>query len=263
LGYIGFMVLPADAQESTGIKTQIRAGLGIEYVKYEENLPENFLSSDAAISNVILRVDGLKRWQNIFIGIRGIVPIIINDSRETWSANNLLDQSNSLEYGLYRFDIITGYVFSPFFNPLIGVRSTWSRQQRSNFRDQTNQLLYSVEITEKVRAHYLLFGFRGSLPLPGNWEASYGAEYNLPFYSRVENTGLPGWKATDMDGYLWETYGELTYILKDNISLGLNVCIGQFHWEGSGWQTYNSSQVKWPENNTDFLNSLLYMKLVF
>jgi len=251
------------AMDLDGKGIEINLGLGFEYLEYEENLSENLLSSDAEVSNVILSIDGLKRWQKAFIGIQGAVPVATSGSRETWLTNNLLDQSNSLEYGLYRFDIFTGYIFSQFFNPLIGVRSTWSRQQRSNFRDQTNQLLYSTEITEKVRAHYLLFGFRGDLPLPGNWKASYGAEYNLPFYSRVENTGLPGWEATDMGGYSWEAYGELTYVLRDNISLGLKVCIGQLHWEGGGWQTYNSSQVKWPENNTDFLSSFLYMKLVF
>ena len=261
--YLGLFSCSASAQEYTGIETQINIGIGYEFLDYEEKLPENYLASDVDVSNVILRVEGLKRWQNLFAGIQGVAPVARDNSRETWLANNSLDQSDSLKYGLYRLSAFTGYAFSPFFNPVIGLRSTWSEQRRSDFRDKTGVPLYSAEITEEVMAHYISLGFRGVLRLSGNWEASYGAEYNLPLYSKVENTGLPGWEAKNLDGYLWNVSGALTYALRTNMSLGLNFCFGRLYWEGSGWQIYGNGQVKWPENQTDFFSSLLTMKLIF
>ena len=74
---------------------------------------------------------------------------------------------------------------------------------------------------------------------------------------------MPGWEATNMDGHLWHVSGQLTYAMRGNVSLGLNVCAGRLYWEGSSWQTYDSGQVKWPENQSDFFCTSLYLKLSF
>ena len=113
----------------------------------------------------------------------------------------------------------------------------------------------SSRITETVKAHYVSFGLKGGLPLSRDWEISYGVEYNFPYYSKVTNDGLPGWETTNINGYSWDVSGELLYILEEKLSLSFLLSAGRTHWEGDDWQIYNNGQIKWPENDTYFVNS--------
>ena len=252
-----FVTTPVFAMESPGIETKITAGLGIEYLEYEEQLPESSLQSNANVSNLVVRIGGVKRWENIFIGINGEVPVVNFDSQEEWLVNGALVQTNSLNYGITQLAAFIGYPITPLFNPYLGLRSTWSNQQRSDFKDHTGLIVSSSRITETVKAYYISLGFRGGWPISNKWEVAYGAEYNFPYYTKVTNDGLPGWKTTDINGYSWVVFGELLYIFREKFSLSLLLSTGQLHWEGSGWQTYNTGQVKWPENDTYFINSFL------
>ena len=245
------------AMESLGIETKITAGLGIEYLEYEEQLSENSLKSNADVSNIVVRVEGMKRWKNIFFGIDGTVPVINFDSQEEWLVNGTLAQTNSLSYGITQLAIFIGYPVVPLFNPYLGLRSTWSNQKRSYFRESDGTLISFSGITESIKAHYVSLGFRGGLPISKDWGISYGAEYNFPYYSKVTNDGLPGWETTNTNGYSWSAYSKLHYIFREKLSLSLLLSAGQLHWEGSGWQIYNGGQIKWPENDTYFINSFL------
>jgi hypothetical protein len=251
------LATPVFAIESLGLETKITAGLGIEYLKYEEQLPETNLKSNANVSNMVVRVEGVKRWENIFIGIDGVAPVVSFDSQEEWLVNGMVAQTDSLGYGIAQLATFVGYSVASLFNPYLGLRSTWSKQKRSDFREADGTLISSSRITESIKAHYISLGFRGGLSISKDWGLSYGAEYNFPYYSKVTNDGFPGWEATNINGYLWNAYSELLYVFKAKFSLGLLLSIGQQHWNGGGWKIYNGGQIKWPENDTYFINSFL------
>ena len=248
---------PGFAMESLGIENRITVGLGIEYLEYEEHLPETALKSSVDLSNIVARVEGLKRWKNVFIEFQGVIPVVNSDKKEEWLINGMIDQTNSLKFGKAQFAALIGYPYSPLFNPYLGHRSTWSNQQRSDFRSYDGSFLSAAKITEKLSAHYFSLGFQGGSPLSENWGITFGAEYNLPYYSKVTNNGLPGWEAKNINGYLWNVYSELSYIFKKQFSISLLLCGGHNHWDGSAWRVYHNDQVKWPENDTYFINSFL------
>jgi len=248
---------PVSALETEGIATQVSAGLGVESLIYEEQLSETFLQSNADVSNIVFRIEGVKRWENIFVGIDGAVPVVNFDSQEEWLVNGTLTQTDSLSYGITQLAAFTGYPIAPLFNPYLGLRSTWSNQQRSDFKDQAGSALSSSKITETIIAHYISLGVKGKMSISTKWEVACGAEYNFPYYTKVTNDGLPGWETTNLNGHSWIAFGELLYIFREKLSLSLLLSVGRLHWEGSGWQIYNNGQIKWPENDTYFINSFL------
>jgi len=250
----GLITGPVSAMAREGIATQISAGLGVERLMYEERLSELSLESNSDVTNLVVKIEGLKRWENIFIGINGAVPLKSFANREEWFVNNMLDQTNSLNNAEFQFAAFIGYPFDPLLNPFLGLRSTWSKQQRSDFRSYNGTPVISSKITEEVLAHFVLLGVRGSVPVSEKWGIGYGAEYNFPYYSNVTNDGFAGWETTNVKGYLWGTHIELLYAFREDISMSLFLCAGQQHWEGSDWQTYNDDQIKWPENDTYFIN---------
>ena len=255
--YLVRLATPVFAIDSIGIETKITAGLGIEYLKYEEKLQETSLKSNADVSNLVFRIEGVKRWENLFIGIGGTVPVVDFESKEEWLVNGMLTQTDSLSYGVVQLTAFIGYPVAQLFNPYFGLRSTWSNQKRSDFKEPTGTIISSLEITESITAHYLSLGFRSKLPVSKKWEVSYGVEYNFPYYTKITNDGLPGWETSNINGYSWSAFSELTYNMREKLSLSLLLSIGQIHWEGSDWEIYNGGQIKWPENDTSFINSFL------
>jgi hypothetical protein len=254
---------PASAMGSTGIVTGLTAGLGVEYLEYEEQLAETALESSVDLSNIVARIEGMKRLKNVFIGFQVAIPVVSNDSGESWFKNATLDQTDSLKYEIVHFAPFIGYSFTPLFNPYLGTRSTWSNQERSDFRAHDGAVVSSAKITEEVFAQFISLGFRGGLPVSEKLHVTYGVEYGFPYYSKVTNDGLPGWKATDVDGYLWRAHVEMFYVLRETLSLGLLLCTGRQHWEGSDWQNYPGGRGKWPENDTIFFNSYLNFNWYF
>ena len=253
----------AAANEKDGITSQLKAGIGFEYLKYDERLPEFSLESTAELSNIIAMAEGLKRWENVFIGIRGMVPLLGFDSREEWFKDAVAEQSNSLEYGTAQFAAFIGYPLALIFNPFLGVRSMWSRQERFNFTGPGGSIPSYTKVTEEVTAHFVSLGFQGGLPVSEKWQAAYGFEYNLPYYSKITNDGLPGWKATNINGYMWSCFGELIYYFRDALSFSLFLGAGKQHWNGGDRQLYDRKQVIWPENTTYSIRSFLKMNWDF
>ncbi|KPK26163.1 MAG: hypothetical protein AMJ61_09795 [Desulfobacterales bacterium SG8_35_2] len=252
----GLMTGSVSAMETEGIETQISAGLGVENLLYEERLSELALESNSDVTNLVVRVEGLKTWENIFIGINGIVPLKNFDKREEWFVHGMLDQTNLLNNAAFQFAAFIGYPFNPLLNPFMGLKSIWSNQQRSDFRSHEGTLISSSTITEEVIAHFAQLGVRGSVSISEKWGIGYGAEYNFPYYSKVTNDGFSGWEATNIKGYAWFTQIELLYAFRENISMSLFLCAGRQHWEGSDWQVYDDGQIKWPENDTYIIHSI-------
>jgi hypothetical protein len=109
-------------------------------------------------------------------------------------------------------------------------------------------------------------------PRPGNakpasqnqsWAFEYGLEYLLPVSVEVENSALPGWQASDIDGYTLTLSGQLDYLFSEKIAVGFQLNGGRNHRDGSDWQPYGGGRVKWPENNTDYWGGMIVVKRVF
>ena len=116
----GVVTIPVSSKEIGGITTtHITVGLGIEYLEYEEWLPEFSLKSNAKVTNIVVRVEGVKRWENVFIGLQGLAPVASFNSTEEWSVSSTLDQTNRLSYEKFQAAFIMGYSYSLIFNPYL------------------------------------------------------------------------------------------------------------------------------------------------
>lgn len=251
----------ASDQKETGFRFSM--SLGWEQMVYKEEVPEISLKSKATISNLVFDFEGLKSWRNIFVGIKGVLPLAKNDDREEWSLSGILDQINSLEYGWTRIDGFLGYPLSSFLNPYIGLRWSEARQERSDFVDPAGPPIPPLRVTETISSYHFLLGVRGNILTKTDWTLSYGAEYLRPFSSEVENSALPGWQVSDADGYTLALHGQLEYLLSKKISLAVQLNGGRLHWDGSNWQPYGGGLVKWPENDTDFWGGMIVIKKDF
>ncbi len=243
------------AMEAAGPETTISAGLGVESLKYQERLPERSLQSKANVTNMVFTVAGITRGEHLFVGFDGTVPVVRSDSRETWWVNDMPEQNDLLRYGRTQLAARVGYRYAPLLNPYLGLRSIWSRQQRSGFRDQNDLPVFLAKINETVVSHSVSLGCRGDMSIGGAWRVTFDAEYSIPYSAKVTNDGLPGWKATDMDGYAWNVCGGLEQAFSKKVSWGLSICAGQQHWRGSDWQIDPAGPIKWPENETSYVLS--------
>lgn len=253
-------VLASDNIKNT---SHLSAGFGLEQMVYEERVPENSLISDATVSNWIFAFEGLKSWENVFVGIKGVVPIVKDDDREEWKLAGNTVQTNSLKYGWTRVDGFIGYPLNHLFYPYLGLRWSEFRQERSNFIAPLGQALDSINVIETVTASYILLGIRGGVTIHHSWEFGYGLEYLFPVSVEVENSALSDWQISDVDGYTIVLQTQLEYLFSNKISIGFQLAGGSNHWDGSDWQPYAGGRVKWPENNTEYWNGMIVIKRFF
>ena len=256
-------VIPSFASEELGkgITSHISIGMGWETLNYREHEPDTNLDSEADVSNWTFGFNALKRWEHLFCGIKGTIPVYLNDDREDWSLSGVLVQQNSLEYGWSRIDAYLGYPLSPFLNPYIGLRWSEAKQDRTGFIFLGTPLDGSV--TETITAWFFTLGATGNVLLNPQWRLSYSGSYFEPISSDVTNSGLPGWDVSGIDGYTFEFESQIEYIYTSRVSFAFMLYGGKIHWNGSDWIPYASRLVKWPENDTRYLGCMLNMRWSF
>ena len=242
----------------------LTAALGIEQLTYKEQIPDLALrTSETDITNWVLYLEGRKALRNIFFGTRGEISLTSEEARENWSRAGEFEQTNTLAY---RQAGISGHVgFFPHrrLNPYIGIKWNYARQERGDFENVNTPGTVDQTATETVNSFSALVGILGSIPFSGKWSFSYFAEYLLPFYSRITNDSLPGWKASNVGGYTVSLTGRLNYAFSETITGALQIRWGRRHWQGSDWAPVGDSRVKWPENNTDFLGGFFCVSRYF
>jgi len=69
----------ASEELGKGITSHISLGMGWETLNYREHEPDTRLDSEADVSNWTIGFDALKRWEYFFCGIKGIIPVYLND----------------------------------------------------------------------------------------------------------------------------------------------------------------------------------------
>lgn len=208
--------------------SHITTGFGLELLAYEERIPEKSTVSDATISNWIFAFEGLKNWRNIFVGIKGVVPVAKDDDQEKWQLSGNTVQTNSLKNSWTRIDGFIGYPLNLLLNPYLGLRWSECRQERSDFISLFGPPVEPISI-ETVIAKYILLGIRGDVVLHQNWAFGYGLEYLHPVSVKVENSAIPGWQVSDVDGYSIALSSQLVYLFSNKISLGFQLNSGRNH----------------------------------
>ena len=246
------------AMRAEGATSYLAAGIGVEQLTYKEEIADIELSSsDTDLTNWVLFLEGQKGWQNFFAGAKGYIPLSTGDSQEYWTRAGQFEQTNSLTYRWARADVYTGYFLHPLLNPYLGIGWSYAEQERSNFDNVNNPGIVTETAREEVNSFSAVLGIQGGLFLAARWSFDYCAEYLLPFYSNTTNTGLPGWEASNIDGYSYSVTGRLKYDFSETVAVALRVTGGKQYWEGSDWIPFGDSRAKWPENDTDFISGLI------
>jgi len=246
------------AMEGEDATSYLAAGVGMEQLTYKEKIPDlDLTSSDTEMTNWVLHLEGQKGWQNVFVGAKGLIPFSTDESRETWTRAGQFEQANSLTYRWTRVDIHIGCFLSRLFNPYLGIAWSYVEQDRSDFDNVSSPGPIKETATEEVKSFSALLGIQGAFSLTDRWSFAYSAEYLLPFYSKTTNTGLPGWEASNVDGYSYSLRGRLSYVFTRTVAAALQLAGGRQHWDGSGWIPAGDSRAKWPENDTDFISGFI------
>ena len=241
-----------------GSASYLAGGVGVARINYKEKIPEfELTSSDSDVLNLALYLEARKAMENFFIGAKGWLPLTTGETREYWARSGELQQSNSLTCRRAQADAHAGYFLHRWLNPYIGVHWSYAEQERSRFEDLRIPQIITGNSTEEVNSFAALIGIQGSLPVTGKWSLSYFAEYMLPFYSRVTNSSIPDWEATDINGYSYALAGRLSYAYSENVAAALQITGGRQHWDGSDWIRIDDVRVKWPENDTDYINFII------
>jgi len=255
---------PRTAFAAAEQESYLTAGIGIEQLSYKEKVPDiNLSSSDSTVTNWVVLLEGQKSIKNFFIGGRAYIPVSDDDTKEHWTRDGQFEQTNTLAYQWYRVNAHLGYFLHHLLNPYVGINYGYSEQDRSNFDNVNNPEIIYKTATEEVDSWSVLFGMRGKFIMAPKWSFDYLVEYLLAFDSETTNSELPGWKATDVDGYSYSITGRLNYALAETVSMALQVTGGSQHWDGSKWIPVNDTRAKWPENDTDFISAFINIKKSF
>ena len=231
---------------------------------YKEKIPDlELVSSETKLVNLVLHGEAQKAIKNFFIRAQVDIPLSSDEARENWTRHGEFEQTNSLTYRWTRADAHVGYFFKRLLNPYIGMHWSYAAQERSNFENVSTPGIFAETAKEEVYSFAALLGIQGVLPLAPRWSLTYRAEYMLPFYTNVTNSNLPGWEASNVNGYSFAAAGGLNYAFSASVSTTLEISGGRQHWEGSDWIQVGDFRAKWPENDTDFISCTASILMYF
>jgi hypothetical protein len=252
---------PVFAEASRELTSKISLRLGWEGLKYEEHEPDTGLDSEAELNNLVLGVEGLKRWEHFFCGARAVFPVLLGDDQEEVTRSGAFFQTDTLEIRWIRIDGFLGYPLRPWFNPYAGFRWSESRQERTNFEVAGNFI--DLRSVEKVKSWSLLLGVRGVGNISPRLGWNYHLEFFVPLDVEVTNSALSGFKVSDSNGHALELKTGIDYSYTDSIVFGFILYGGWAHWEGSDWKPFDGGLAKWPENDTYYLGAGLNVSYMF
>ena len=239
------------ANSNEGIKSQISLGVAWEQLEYKEHEPDTRIDSKAKVNNLVVGIEGLKRWKYLFCGVKSVFPILLESGNEEVTRSEKSFQTNTLELRWIRIDGFLGYPLRDWANPYLGLRWSEVRQERTNL--VVAGIPVALRSVEEVISWNLLLGVRGVGNFTPRLKWNYWLEYFRPLNVDVTNSAVPGFKATDKDGYMVELKGGLDYLCKESLVLGILLYGGWMHWSGSDWKSIDHGSAKWPENDTFYL----------
>jgi hypothetical protein len=249
--FIFFSYTAAFAGPNGGMESKVSLTVAWERLQYKEHEPDKGLDAQSDLNNMVVGIEGVKRWEHLFLGAGATFPISRESGKEEATLSGNAFQENALELGWVRIDGFLGYPLRDWINPYMGFRWSEVRQERKNF------VVAGAPVTsqsiEEVKSLSLLFGICGAGIISPRWIWNYRAELFLPLSVNVTNTALPGFESSDKSGHMAELKGEIDYLLGNSIYSGLLLYGGWMHWNGSQWQSFDWGRAKWPENDTYYL----------
>lgn len=259
--FIIFISTSVSAGDRKWLGSKVSIGIGLERLSYNEIEPDTDYDSDFSTYNIITCLEGLKRWDYIFCGIKGVIPISRGEENEEWTHLGRSYQRNDLEYGLTRIDGYIGYPLIRWFNPFLGLRWSKGKQERNNF------IILGIPrpgtATETIIARYIMVGAKGDISWSPEWQFTYGIEYFFPTFNNVGNSALPGWEISDTDGYSLCLQGGFKYFYTKYLALCIEFMGGKVSWEGSAWKPCRGGSAKWPKNDTRYIGGTLSISFTF
>lgn len=241
------------ADSNSGIESKISLNIAWERLQYKEREPDTRLDTKAELDNMVVGIEGVKRWEYIFVGTRLTFPISRENGQEEVTLSGKTYQGNTLEMGWTRIDGFAGYPLRYWINPYMGFRWSEVRQDRGNFVIAGTPV--TLQSVEEVKSLSLLFGMGGVGNFTPRWIWNYRAELFLPLSVKVSNTALPGFKSSEKSGHMMELKGGVDYLFTDSLYSSFFLYGGWMHWNGSQWSPFDRGRAKWPENDTYYLGA--------
>ncbi|MGA1843338.1 MAG: hypothetical protein ACMUIS_02110 [bacterium] len=221
-----------------------------ERVEYREHAQDVGLDSSAAMENWVAEIEGIHHTGSLVMGVNAMIPLSEGEGEEEWTRFGTREQLNTLTYRWVRIDGFVGLPLSGRMSPFGGLSWSESRQDRTDFVLSGGPV--DGHIREVVTSWWLLVGVRGEGDLPSSrWNWDYRLRCALPVAVDVKNSSLPGFDASEHEGFSIELKAGLVYSYTDELSVGFRIYGGRTHWEGSGWKL--GGNVKWPQNDTDYI----------
>ncbi len=249
--FIFFSYPAAFAGSNGGIESKVSLNIAWERLRYKEHEPDKGLDVKSDLNNMVVGIEGVRRWERLFLGARAIFPISRESGKEEATLSGNAFQENALEMGWVRIDGFLGYPLRYWINPYLGLRWSEVRQERRNFVVAGAPV--NSQAVEEVKSLSLLLGMGGAGNIAPRWTWNYRAELFLPLSVNVTNTALPGFESSDKSGHMAELRGEIDYLLGKTLYSGLLLYGGWMHWNGSQWKSFDWGRAKWPENDTYYL----------
>lgn len=249
------------ADDGKRLERNLSIRMGCEWLDYEENEPDRRSDSDARVNNGIIEIQGVKKWTSVFAGIKAVIPVFREEDEEMWRSSGTTFQTNAFKYGWMRVDGCIGYPLTYLFNPYAGLRWSEGKQDRTDFIEHGT--LFPGTARETVRSWSALLGVKGNGDLAPGWKWDYSIEYFVPIDVMVTNSAIPGFEASDKEGYTLELRWGVEYFYKGALSFGFLIYGGRMHWNGSDWKPSPGGLAKWPENDTDYLCGTLNISWKF
>jgi hypothetical protein len=261
LAFILFSFPAAFAGPGSGIESKLSLDIAWERLQYQEQEPDTNLDAKAELDNLVVGIEGVKRWKHLFLGTRLIFPLSRENGREEVTLAGNAYQRSTLEMGWTRISGFAGYPLRTWINPYAGCRWSEVRQDRGNVVIAGTPL--TLQSAEAVKSVSLLFGMGGNGNFAPRWNWNYRTELFLPVMVKVTNTALPGFESSDKSGHMVELKGGFDYLLTDALHSGFFLYGGWMHWNGSKWIAFERGQAKWPENYTYYLGAGLNISYKF
>jgi hypothetical protein len=117
-----WLSMPIFAEARKGLTSEISLSVGWERLEYEEHEPVKGIESEVETDNLVLGVEGIKRWKHLFCGAKTVFPVSLGDDREKVTLSGTAYQTNTLELRWIRAAGFVGYPWSNWANPYFGVR---------------------------------------------------------------------------------------------------------------------------------------------
>ena len=108
LMFILFSGFYVSAYSDNGLKSGVSLNIAWETLHYKEHETDTNMNTEAKLNDLVVGLEGMKRWDQLFINIRIILPITGEKGIEEAGLSYSTYQRNELEASWVRLDGLVG-----------------------------------------------------------------------------------------------------------------------------------------------------------